>query len=126
MVDVGGDCCTLQKFVKSQLRTKRYELKLTEVYPVSPDLISIPGKIRGLDESDSTGEDDASENVSNHRPSVSELAETTYQTSYSENSVDTSVQEPSNEMNTSSEHTNLMDESLLTNRIDSTMYVNGY
>lgn len=49
VVDVGDGYCTLQKFIKSQLRSKTYQLKLTEVFPVSPDLIEIAGKIRDLD-----------------------------------------------------------------------------
>ena len=48
VVDVKDDCCTLQKFVKSQLRAKKYQLNLTEVFPVSQDVIEIPGRIRDL------------------------------------------------------------------------------
>ena len=33
VVDTADGCCTVQKFVKSQLRSKQYQLKLTEVYP---------------------------------------------------------------------------------------------
>ena len=49
VVGVGEGFCTVQKFIKSQLRSKRYQLKLTEVYPVSPELIEFPGPIRDLD-----------------------------------------------------------------------------
>ena len=59
VVSVGEGCCEVRKFVKSQLRTKCYQLKLTEVYPVPPERIEIPGEIRGLEpvvEEDSTHE----------------------------------------------------------------------
>ena len=36
-----GDSCTLQKITKSQLRSKPYELKLTEIYPVVSELPTI-------------------------------------------------------------------------------------
>ena len=49
VVDVDDSSCTVQKFVKSQLRSKQYHLKLTEVYPVSPELIEMSGRIRDLD-----------------------------------------------------------------------------
>ena len=52
VTEVNENCCTVQKFVKSQLRSKRYQLKLTEVYPVSPELIELPGPIRDLDDCD--------------------------------------------------------------------------
>ena len=39
VVKVLGDSCTLQKITKSQLRSKPYELKLHEVYPVLSDLL---------------------------------------------------------------------------------------
>ena len=58
VVEVNGDSCVVQKFVKSQLRSKRYPLKLTEVYPVSPDLIEISGKIRDLDSEPVEGEEE--------------------------------------------------------------------
>ena len=38
VVKVLGDSCTLQKISKSQLRSKPYQLKLTEVYPVVSEL----------------------------------------------------------------------------------------
>ena len=50
VTDVDGDSCTVQKFVKSQLRSQRYQLKLTEVYPVSPEVIEFQGPIRDLDD----------------------------------------------------------------------------
>ena len=50
VVDVDDEHCVVQKFVKSQLRSKRYSLKLTEVYPVCPDSIVIPGQIRGIED----------------------------------------------------------------------------
>ena len=49
VVDVKEDMCVLQKLLKSTLRAKQYQLKLTEVYPVSPERIEIPGEIRGLE-----------------------------------------------------------------------------
>ena len=49
VTDINGDCCTVQKFVKSQLRSQKYQLKLSEVYPVLPEEIELPGPIRGLD-----------------------------------------------------------------------------
>lgn len=36
IVSIEGDSCLLQKLVKSQLRSKRYLLKLTEIIPVVP------------------------------------------------------------------------------------------
>ena len=50
VVDVDDEHCVVQKFVKSQLRSKRYSLKLTEVYPVCPESIVIPGQIRGIED----------------------------------------------------------------------------
>ena len=49
VVDVKEDSCVLQKLLKSTLRAKQFQLKLTEVYPVSPERIEIPGDIRGLE-----------------------------------------------------------------------------
>ena len=49
VVDVCDDFCTLQKFVKSQLRAKKYQLKLCEVYPIQSENIEIEGDIRELD-----------------------------------------------------------------------------
>ena len=49
VTEVNGDSCSVQKFVKSQLRSKKYPLNLTEVYPVFPEEIILPGKIRDLD-----------------------------------------------------------------------------
>ena len=49
VVDVKEDSCVVQKLLKSTLRAKQYQLKLTEVYPVSPERIEIPGEIRGLE-----------------------------------------------------------------------------
>ena len=46
---VDNDSVTVQKFVKSQLRSQKYQLKLAEVYPVHPEEIIIPGMIRDLD-----------------------------------------------------------------------------
>ena len=39
----------MQKFVKSQLRSQKYQLKLSEIYPVLPDEIEMSGPIRDLD-----------------------------------------------------------------------------
>ena len=49
VVSVNEGCCEVRKFVKSQLRAKRYQLKLTEVYPVPPEKIEISGDIRGIE-----------------------------------------------------------------------------
>ena len=49
VTDIDGDSCTVQKFINSQLRSQKYQLKLTEVYLVQPEEIVIPGKIRDLD-----------------------------------------------------------------------------
>ena len=49
VTEVNNDSCTLQKFVKSQLRSQKYSLKLSEVYPVRPEQIVLPGRIRDLD-----------------------------------------------------------------------------
>ena len=38
VVNVVGDSCTLRKLTKSQLRSKPYQLKLSEIYPVSSEL----------------------------------------------------------------------------------------
>ena len=49
ITNINEDSCTVQKFVKSQLRSQQYQLKLSEVYPVLPDEIELPGPIRDLD-----------------------------------------------------------------------------
>ena len=49
VTDVTEDSCTVQKLTKSQLRAQKYQLKLSEVYPVHPDLIEQSGMIRDLD-----------------------------------------------------------------------------
>ena len=56
VIAVGDGCCTVQKFVKSQLRNKRYQLKLTEIYPVLADEIELKGKIRGIDDIEDLGD----------------------------------------------------------------------
>lgn len=38
ITDIKDNWCTVQKFTKSQLRAKRYELKLTEVYPATSEI----------------------------------------------------------------------------------------
>ena len=58
VVEVGDEFCTVQKFVKSQLRRKKYQLKLTEVYPVQPENIEFFGTIRGFEEDECTERDD--------------------------------------------------------------------
>ena len=35
--------------MKSQISTQKYQLKLSEVYPVLPEEIELPGPIRGMD-----------------------------------------------------------------------------
>ena len=57
VVNVDDEYCVVQKFVKSQLRSKRYQLKLTEIYPVVADPIIIPGNIRGCDDTVDDSED---------------------------------------------------------------------
>ena len=52
VVDVSDDYRTLQKLAKSTLRSKKYQLKLSEVYPVQSENIEIEGPIRGLDDVD--------------------------------------------------------------------------
>ncbi len=52
VVDVFDDSCTVQKLAKSNLRSKKYQLKLSEVYLVQPENIEIEGNIRDLDVSD--------------------------------------------------------------------------
>ena len=52
VTDVGEGFCTVQKFIKSQLRSQKYQLKLTEVYPVCPEVIELSGPIRDLDHVD--------------------------------------------------------------------------
>jgi hypothetical protein len=58
VTDVKDDSCTLQKFVKSQLRSQKYALKLSEVYPVQSEQIVFPGEIRDLDGVGDEEEDD--------------------------------------------------------------------
>lgn len=38
VTQIKGDSCTLQKISKSQLRSKPYQLKVTEIYPVTSEL----------------------------------------------------------------------------------------
>ena len=62
---VDSDSCTVQKFVKSQLRSQKYQLKLSEVYLIQPEQIMMPGKIRELDsgrfvETDGDGDEESS------------------------------------------------------------------
>ena len=38
VIDILGDSCTLRKLSKSQLRSKSYQLKLSEIYPVLSEL----------------------------------------------------------------------------------------
>ena len=49
VTSVDEESCTVQKFVKSQLRSQKYQLKLSEIYPVLPDEIEMSGPIRDLD-----------------------------------------------------------------------------
>ena len=55
VVEVDDECCIVQKFVKSQLRRKKYQLKRTEVYPVRPETIEFSGAIRDLEEVEYVG-----------------------------------------------------------------------
>ena len=38
VTDIDKDHCKVQKFTKSHLRLRKYDLKLTEIYPVSSDV----------------------------------------------------------------------------------------
>ncbi len=68
VVDILKDCCTLQKFAKSQLRSKKYQLKLSEIYPVQPEQIEIEGDIRDLDVSDENHEEDYEQHMNFDAP----------------------------------------------------------
>lgn len=61
VTEVGDGHCVVQKFVKSQLRNKKLQLKLTEIFPVQPEAIVIPGRIRGLDHADQDVDEVANE-----------------------------------------------------------------
>ena len=63
VTEVDDSCCTVQKFVKSQLRAKKYQLKLTEVYPVPSETIVIPGEIRGLEHVDFNAEEEENHEI---------------------------------------------------------------
>jgi hypothetical protein len=49
VTSVDDESCTVRKFLKSQLRSQQYHLKLSEVYPVLPEEIELRGPIRELD-----------------------------------------------------------------------------
>ena len=53
--------CTVQKFVKSQLHSKQYTLKLTEIYPVAPTITECD-----FQDSDSSDSDYPSEEEDNN------------------------------------------------------------
>ena len=55
ITNISGDSCTLQKIAKSQLRSKPYQLKLTEIYPVPSELPTTPITFPA-DDSDSDAE----------------------------------------------------------------------
>ncbi len=58
VVSVDNKTCTVEKLVKSQLRSKRYILKLTEVYPVVPTVIESSPIADSATSSDSEFEED--------------------------------------------------------------------
>ena len=73
VTDVTEDSCTVQKFIKSQFRAKKYQLKLSEVYPVHSELIELPGMIRDLDcgrdvDGEEEGDDVQAQRVDNLLP----------------------------------------------------------
>ena len=76
VVEVNGDSCVVQKFIKSQLRSKPYPLKLTEVYPVAPDLIEISGKICNVDSGSPEIEDEDTQQVVHSKGAVTHTRNT--------------------------------------------------
>ncbi len=64
VVKVVGDSCTVQKISKS-LRSKSYQLKLSEVYPVVSDLPPIPDHVVPNSDSESDTDIHSSENFVN-------------------------------------------------------------
>ena len=63
VTDITGDSCIVQKFIKSQLRSQRYPLKLSEIYPVCAEEIEFPGYIRDLDCGREVEEEEETESV---------------------------------------------------------------
>ena len=47
VVRISDNCCFVKKLLKSNLRDKEYELKLTEVYPVSSNIVHNESYLRG-------------------------------------------------------------------------------
>ena len=66
---VKGNSCTLQKLSESKLRSKPYQLKLTEIYPVTPDLPLADENLRCDTDED---EDVVSVIDSSHRHNIAE------------------------------------------------------
>ena len=58
VTNVRDDMCQVQKFVKDQLRSRRYDVLLTEIIPISSDMLYDDHRfpIRGLEESASDDE----------------------------------------------------------------------
>ena len=42
IVSIDGEWCKISKFVKSQIRAKQYKVKLSEIYPISLNILSRP------------------------------------------------------------------------------------
>ena len=42
IVSIDGEWCKISKFVKSQIRAKQYKVKLSEIYPISLNILSQP------------------------------------------------------------------------------------
>ena len=60
VTDIDKDHCKVQKFTKSHLRLRKYDLKLTEIYPVSSDVtLSDPVAFQKDDSSDESEERDS-------------------------------------------------------------------
>ena len=58
--DIDKDHCKVQKFTKSHLLSRKYDLKLTEIYPVSSDItLSNPVAFQKDDSSDQSEERDS-------------------------------------------------------------------
>lgn len=66
-----GDSCTLQKIAKTQFRSKPYQLKLTEIYPVTSELPTSSGNFL-IDDSDSDSEQLPSTEVLQDSPATSD------------------------------------------------------
>ena len=63
VTDVSDSFCAVQKFVNNQLRSRPYNVKLTEIFPVSSDLFEYDGLVRGFPDYDSDCSDEADSTV---------------------------------------------------------------